>query len=77
MGLTEKEKTKAKEFLRRAKNAGYSGDVLFICGCLAFSKDNIGKEIQTLDQFMKFIDQYKDENKFLNAAMVYCGQWEQ
>lgn len=76
MGLTEEEKSKAKEFIQKAKHAGYQNDVMFVCGALAFSKDNTGHEIETLNKFINLIEEYENEDDFLDAAMRHCGVLE-
>lgn len=75
--MTDEEKSKAKEFIQKAKLAGYLGDVMFVCGALAFSKDNTGREIETLNKFITLIDEYENDDDFLDAAMRHCGILEE
>ena len=39
----------------------------------AFSKDNIGHEIETCDKFIDLIDKYPDEREFFKYACLAVG----
>ncbi len=73
MGMTEIEKKKATEMVKKAKEANYSAEVIVMIGILAFSKDNIGHEIETCDKFIDLIDKYPDEREFFKYACLAVG----
>lgn len=73
MGMTENEKKKATEMVKKAKDANYSADVIVMMGLLAFSEDNIGHEIETCDKFIDLIDKYPDEREFFKYACLAVG----
>lgn len=73
MGMTEIEKKKAAEMVKKAKDANYSADVIIMIGILAFSSDNVGHEIETLDKFIDLIDKYHDEREFFKHACLAVG----
>ena len=60
-----------------AKNEQYMLDYLEVCrtigGILAFSSDNVGHEIETLDKFIDLIDKYPDEREFFKYACLAVG----
>lgn len=73
MGMTEKEDCKCDEFLSKAKEHGFSYDTVFICGVLAFSKENHPRSIEILDEFIRLIDETKDEDEFVEEATGLFG----
>ena len=40
---------------------------------IAFSSDNVGHEIETLDKFIDLIDKYPDEREFVAEACSAAG----
>lgn len=73
MGMTEKEKRKSDEFLSKAKKHGFSYDTVFICGTLAFSKENHHRAVDILDEFIRLIDETKDEDEFVEETTGLFG----
>lgn len=73
MGMTEEQRAKNRAYLAKAKKAGYSDRVLIMTDIIAFSSDNIGHEIETLDKFIDLIDKYPDEREFFKYACLAVG----
>lgn len=73
MGLTEEQRAKNRAYLAKAKKAGYSDRVLIMTDIIAFSSDNVGHEIETLDKFIDLIDKYPDEREFFKYACLAVG----
>lgn len=73
MGMTEEQRAKNRAYLAKAKKAGYSDRVLIMTDIIAFSSDNVGHEIETLDKFIDLIDKYPDECEFFKYACLAVG----
>lgn len=73
MGMTEEQRAKNRTYLAKAKKAGYSDRVLIMTDIIAFSSDNVGHEIETLDKFIDLIDKYPDEREFFKYACLAVG----
>lgn len=73
MGMTEEQRAKNRAYLAKAKKAGYSDRVLIMTDIIAFSSDNVGHEIETLDKFIDLIDKYPDEREFFKYACLAVG----
>lgn len=73
MGMTEEQRAKNRAYLAKAKKAGYSDRVLIMTDIMAFSSDNVGHEIETLDKFIDLIDKYPDEREFFKYACLAVG----
>lgn len=73
MGMTEEQRAKNMAYLAKAKKAGYSDRVLIMTDIIAFSSDNVGHEIETLDKFIDLIDKYPDEREFFKYACLAVG----
>lgn len=71
--LSEETKTKTREFIKKARKAGYSEEVLRICGIIVFCDENDGKEEELLDKFIELIDKYPDEREFVAEACSAAG----
>lgn len=73
MGMTEEQRAKNRAYLAKAKKAGYSDRVLIMTDIIAFSSDNVGHEIETLNKFIDLIDKYPDEREFFKYACLAVG----
>lgn len=73
MGMTEEQRVKNMAYLAKAKKAGYSDRVLIMTDIMAFSSDNVGHEIETLDKFIDLIDKYPDEQEFFYQVCYIFG----
>lgn len=71
--ISEEIKNKTDEFIRKAKEAGYSEDSIFICGFFVFCEENDGKEEELLSKFIELIDKYPDEREFVAEACSAAG----
>nr|DAD76296.1 MAG TPA: hypothetical protein [Siphoviridae sp. cttDR14] len=71
--ISEEIKNKTDEFIRKAREAGYSEDSIFICGVFVFCEENDGKEEELLDKFIELIDKYPDEREFVAQAYDVSG----
>lgn len=72
-GLTADEIKKLDELIDKEKAAKFSGRTMMMVAILAFSKDNIGHEIETCDKFIDLIDKYPDEREFFKYACLAVG----
>lgn len=73
MEMTEEELMKDRQLIRKAKDRGFSYDTMFICGVLAFSKENRPRAAEILDEFIRLIDETKDEDEFVEEATGLLG----
>lgn len=66
MAMTKQEKIKTTELLDKLKKANFKSDIAFMCGVIAFEKNNVGKEIETLNELIALVDKYPKEEDFFN-----------
>lgn len=71
--MTTEEQKKTEEFADKIKEANFSFDTAFMCGTLAFCKENRVRTIELLDKFIELIDKYPDEREFVAEACSAAG----
>lgn len=71
--MTQEVREKWTEFVKRAKKKNFSRDGLVATALFAGGDHNEGHEYETLVEFLKFLDESKDEEEFLLKATGYLG----
>lgn len=69
MEMNEQEHELSGQFGEIAKKNGYSANVCFTIGAIAFDKKNVGHECETLQNIIEIAKQYPQEDEFMEQVV--------